>query len=161
VIDNAALWHDELLETAARLEARTKQTRWTVRTGYLIERDFAASAYAMRKLVEAGEAPEGLKHRQIPVRRFELTGSRPLSADDIADCYDFDNGRRKMLSLMDLCDEILHSVVFTFCCGETADLFDGIYMSSDGDENEYVYLLLASDFIALCCDIGMGDTQPR
>jgi hypothetical protein len=161
VVDDAALWHDELLKTAARLEARTKQTRWTARTGYLLERDFAASAYAMRKLAEAGETPEGAKHCQIPVRRFELTGARPLSTDDIADCYDFDNGRRKMLSLTELCDEILHSVVFTFCCGETEDLFDGIYVSSDSDKNEYIYLLLASDFVAVCCDIGMADTQPR
>jgi hypothetical protein len=61
-----------------------------------------------------------------------------------------------MLSLIELCDEILHSVVFTFCCGETEDLFDGIYVSSDSDKNEYVYLLLASDFIAVCCDVGMG-----
>jgi hypothetical protein len=156
VVDDSALWHDELVKTAARLEARTKQTRWTGRTGYLIERDFVLSAYAMRKLVEAGETPEGVKRRQIPVRRFELTGRRPLSADDIADCYDFDNGRRKMLSLIELCDEILQSVVFTFCCGETEDLFDGIYVSSDSDKNEYVYLLLASDFIAVCCDIGMA-----
>jgi hypothetical protein len=161
VVDDLAPWHEELLKTAARLEARTKQTRWTDRTGYLIERDFAASAYAMRKLVGAGETPGGLQRRQIPVRRYELTGRRPLSSDDIADCYDFDNGRRKMLSLIELCDEILHSVVFTFCCGETEDLFDGIYMSSDSDKNEYVYLLLASDFIAVCADIGMGDTQPR
>ncbi|MDT5005819.1 MAG: hypothetical protein QOJ24_2995 [Mycobacterium sp.] len=161
MVDDPAPWQDEILKTAARLEARTKQTRWTDRTGYLIERDFAASAYAMRKLVEAGETAVGLKGRQVPVRCFELTGRRPLSADDIADCYDFDNGRRKMLSLVELCDEILHSVVFTFCCGETGDLFDGIYVSSDSDKNEYVYLLLASDFIAVCCDIGMADTQPR
>jgi hypothetical protein len=161
VVDDPAPWHDELAKTAARLEARTKQMRWTGRTGYLIERDFVLSAYAMRKLVEAGETPEGLKRHQIPVRCFELIGRRPLSADNIADCYDFDNGRRKMLSLIELCDEILHSAVFTFCCGESGDLFDGIYVSSDSDKNEYVYLLLASDFIAVCCDIGMGDTQPR
>ena len=161
MIDAFALWRDELLKTAARLEARTKQRRWTNRTGYLIERDFATGAYAMRKLAEAGETPEGLERLRIPVRRFELTGRRPRSTDDIADCYDFDNGRRKMLSVVEMCDEILHSTVFTFCCGETEDLFDGIYMSSDGDGNQYVYLLLASDFIALCCDIGIGDTQPR
>ena len=71
------------------------------------------------------------------------------------------NGRRTTLSVVELCHEILHSVVFAFCCGETDDLFDGIYVSSDRHKNEYVYLVLASDFIALCCDIGMGDAQPR
>ncbi|WP_123028448.1 hypothetical protein [Mycolicibacterium stellerae] len=161
MVDDANPWKDELVKIAERLEAKTGQTRWTDRTGLLIERDFVASAYAMRKLVEAAGGSAALRQRRIPVRRFELTGSRPLSADDITDCYDFDNGRRTMLSLVQLCHEILHSVVFAFCCGETEDLFDGIYVSSDGDKNEYVYLVLASDFIALCGDIGTLDLQPR
>lgn len=60
---------------------------------------------------------------------------------------------------MDLCDEIVHSFVFAFFCGETADLFDGVYVSSDRQKNKYVYLVLASDFIALCCDVGMEEWQ--
>lgn len=161
MIDDAALWKDELVKIADRLEAKTRQRRWTDRTGYLIERDFVASAYAIRKLIEADEVSEELGQRQIPVKRFDFSGTPPTSSDDIADSYDFDNGRRRMLPVAELCHEILHSVVFTFCSGESEDLFDGIYLSSDRDRNEYVSLLLASDFIALCCDIGTGDTQPR
>ena len=58
---------------------------------------------------------------------------------------------------MNLCHEIVHSCVFTFCCGETTDLFDGIYVSADRHKNRYVYLVLASDFIALCYDAGAED----
>ena len=154
-------WQDQLVKIADRLEAKTKQKRWAERTHYLVERDFVVGAYAMRKLIETDEVSDELRQRRIPVRRFELSGRRPLAADDIADSYDFDDGRRRTLSVVELCHEILHSVVFAFCCGETEDLFDGVYVSSDRDKNEYVYLVLASDVIALCCDIGMGDTQPR
>ena len=161
MVADARPWQDELVKSADRLEAKTKQKRWADRTGFLIERDFVLAAYAMRKVLESDEVSAELRQRQIPVRRFELSGRRPQSVDDIADCYDFDNGRRRTLSVTEMCHEILHSVVFTFCCGETEDLFDGIYLSSDRDQNEYIYLLLASDFIALCCDIGMGDAQPR
>ena len=161
MIDDPTPWHDELVKIADRLEARTKQTRWTARTGYVIERDFVAGAYAMRKLIESGAVSAELVQRQIPVRRFDLSGTRPVSSDDITVSYDLDNGRRRTLSVVELCHVILHSGVFTFCCGETEDLFDGIFVSSDRDKNEFVYLVLASDFIALCCDIGMGDAQPR
>ncbi len=161
MIDDPVPYIDELVKIADRLEAKTRQKRWTGRTGYLIERDFAAGAYAMRKLIESDTASAEFLQRQIPVRCFDLSGPRPLSADDIADSYDLDNGRRGTLSVVELCHEVLHSDVFTFCCGETDDLFDGIYLSSDRDKNEYVYLVLASDFIALCCDIGIGDAQPR
>lgn len=154
-------WSSELVKVADRLEAKTRQKRWTDRTGYLIERDFMVGAYAMRKLIESDEVSIQLSLRQIPVRRFDLIGRRPPSADDIADSYDFENGLRRTLSVVDLCHEIVDSFVFTYCCGETDDLFDGIYVSSDRDKTKYVYLILASDFIALCCAIGMADTQPR
>jgi hypothetical protein len=159
VIDDFAPWKEELVKIADRLESKTKQTRWTNRTGYLIEQDFVASGYAMRKLIESDRVSDELARRQFPVRRYESTGypPDPHSPDDIADCYDFENGRRRMLSVVDLCHEIVHSRVFAFYFGETADLFDGVYVSSDREANSYVYLVLASDFIALCCDLGSED----
>jgi hypothetical protein len=159
VIDDP--WNDELVQIAARLEAKTKQKRWTERTGHLIERDVVVSAYAMRKLIASGEASEGSGERQIPVRRFDLIGRPPVTSDEIAESYDFQNGRRTALSVVELCREILHSGVFAFCCGETDDLFDGIYVSSDRHKNDYVHLILVSDFVALCSDIGTGGAQPR
>jgi hypothetical protein len=157
VIEDAIQWKDELVKIADRLEAKTKQTRWTDRTGYLIERDFIVSSYAMRKLVDSHELSAELIQRRIPVRRYELTGTPP-DPPDIAEAYDFVNGRRSTLSVKNLCDEIMHSFAFTFFCGETADLFDGIYVSSDRRND--IFLLLASDFIALCSDIG-SEKRPR
>jgi hypothetical protein len=142
VDDDSIAWRDELVRVADRLEAKTKQTRWTDKTGYLIERDFILSAYAMRKLIESHQVSDEIRQRQIPVRRFD------------ADSYDFENSRRGTLSVVDLADGIMHSSVFTFYCGETTDLFDGVYVSSDRHKNSYVYLVLASDFIALCSDVG-------
>jgi hypothetical protein len=133
VIEDAAQWKDELVTVADRLEAKTKQTRWTDRTGLLIERDFIVGAYAMRKLVDSRVVSSELRKRHIPVRRYD--------------------GRRGTLSVRKLCHEIMHSFAFTFFCGETADLFDGIYVSSDRDK-KHVHLVLASDFIALCSDMG-------
>jgi hypothetical protein len=155
VVEDAIQWKDELVTVADRLEAKTKQTRWTDRTGYLIERDFILSAYAMRKLVDAHDVSE-LTQRQIPVRRYDLSGKPPdpRRPTDIEDSYDFENGRRSTLSVSNLCDEILHSFVFAFFCGETADLFDGIYISADRDTKKHIYLVLASDYIALCSDMG-------
>jgi hypothetical protein len=156
VIDDSGLWKEELVKVADRLEAKTQQARWTDRTDYLIERDFAVGAYAMRKLIDSRQVSDELSHREIPVRRCDLVGSRPdlHFPADIGDSYDYENGRRTMLSVVDLCHEIMRSSVFAFCCGETADLFDGIYISSEPHVNEFVYLVLTSDFIGLCRDIG-------
>lgn len=156
MIDDATAWQAELVSVAGRLEAKTKQARWTHRTGCLIERDFVVGAYAIRKLLESQSVPEEFRLRQVPARRFELSGPRPdpRHPDDISGSYDFEHGRRCALSVKDLCHEIAHTSVFAFFCGETADLYDGIYVSADRNRNKHVYLVLASDFIALCSDIG-------
>jgi len=159
VTDEATPWREELATVADRLEAKTKQTRWTDRTGHLIERDFVLGAYAMRKLIESHIVPREVSQTQLPVRRYNQAGRPPdlRYPDDVADSYDFEHGRRTTLSVLDLCHEIMHSSVFAFFCGETADLFDGIYVSS---RTSHVYLVLASDFIALCSDIAENGCTP-
>jgi len=144
VVDGSAPWKDELVKVAERLEAKTKQRRWAGRTDFLIERDFVLGAYALRRVIAAGL--ESFSQMRVPVRQFEPS--------------DLDNGRRRTLSVSELCDDILSGGVVDFYCGETGDLFDGIYLSSDRNGSESVHLLLASDFIALCGDVGMGLAQP-
>jgi hypothetical protein len=146
-------WKEELVRVAARLEAKTKQTRWTHKTGVVIEQDFVVSAYAMRKLIRSRAVSDEIRKRQFPVRRFDSNGTLPdpRFPDDIADSYDFENGRRTTLSVADLCHAIVNSTVFAFCCGETTDLFDGIYLTADRGR-KHVHLVLASDYIALCDD---------
>ena len=156
MIDDVLPWKDELVKIADRLEAKTKQKRWTGRTGYLIERDFVVSAYVMRKLIDSHEVTDEIKQRQIPVRRFDSRRKPPdPQPADIADVYDLENGRRLTFSVVNLCHEIINSVVFEFFVGETPDLFDGVLVSSDRHQNQHIHLVLASDFIALCNDIGV------
>src|SRR3954464_14922977 len=81
VVEDAIQWKDELVTVADRLEAKTKQTRWRDRTGYLIERDFILGAYAIRKLIDSYDVSSELRKRQIPVRRYELTGPPPDPPD--------------------------------------------------------------------------------
>jgi hypothetical protein len=133
-------WEVELARVAAHLEAKTKQARWTDRTDVLIEREFVVGAYAMRTLVASHSESEQARFHRIPVRRFDS------GVDDL------ELSRRGTLTVADLCHHILNNTVFSFYCGETDDLFDGIYLSSDPGEDD-VFLVLASDFIALCNDI--------
>jgi hypothetical protein len=132
-------WGVELAKVAERLEAKTKQTRWTDRTDVLIERDFIVGAYVVRKLLGCHPASVELRNRRIPIRR--------LQSD-----YDLALSRRDSITIADLCNRLVRNTVFEFYCGETADLFDGVYVASDC-EDENVILVIASDFIALCDDI--------
>jgi hypothetical protein len=164
VIDDSIPWKDELVKVADRLDAKTKQKRWSDRTGYLIERDFMVSAFAMRRLIDAHKVSDSLRQRQIPVVRFDLIGNPPdlLGPADIEDSYDFENGRRMTLVTWNLCQQFIHSFVLTLSCDESpGHFFDGVYMSSDFDKGKFVYLVRATDYIALCRDIGVEDIYSK
>jgi hypothetical protein len=136
-ISDPAPWKAELRGVAERLEAKTKQTRWTARTDVLIERDVVVGAYTMRKLLRSHRdhgAP------RVPVRRLERG-------------YDIEFSRRDIIDASDLCERIVDNTEFTLYCGETADLYDGFYVTSR-DRRRNVILVVASDFIALCNDLG-------
>lgn len=151
-------WADELLRVAHRLQAKTQQTRWTASTDVLIERDYVVSAYAMRRLIDSRLMPEAMRRYRIPVRRFDSGARLPIAPDDAGISYDLDRSRREMLPIADLCHQILNNTVFSFYCGETGDLFDGVYLAS-GDDN--ARLVLASDYIALCADVGAAVADRR
>jgi hypothetical protein len=136
-------WQLELVKIAERLEAKTKQTRWTERTEMLLEREFIAGAYAMVKVLQSSTGSDETLRRRIPVRRLESG-------------YDVEHSSRDTIPVAALCRQILNNAVFDFYCGETADLFDGIYIAPDPDERTML-LVIASDFIALCNDLGTGN----
>lgn len=156
MIDDSIPWKDDLVKVADRLEAKTRQKRWTDRTGYLIERDFMVSAFAIRRLLDAHKISDALRQRQIPVTRFDLAGRPPdlMSPTDIGDSYDFANGRRGSLIAVKLCQQLIHSFVFTFSCDESTGQFDGVYVASDFDKGRFLYRIDIADYIALCRDIG-------
>jgi hypothetical protein len=162
VIDDSIPWKEELAKVADRLDAKTKQKRWTDRTAYLIERDFMVSAYAMRKLIDAFKVSDALRLRQISVERFEPT-SRPISylGLHIEKSYDIEHGRRQTLSVMNLCHQIVHSFVFVLSCDESTGLLDGVYVTSDYDKDKYLFFIRATDFITLCHDIGAEDVDSK
>ena len=160
--DEVIAWKAELVRVADRLEEKTKQRRWTSKTGFFIEQYFVVGAYAMRKLLQSCAASDEIRHHQFSVRRFDSNKTLPEAqfADDVAESYDFENGRRATLSVADLCREIVDSTVFAFCCGETTDLFDGIYLTADR-ARRHIYLVLASDYIALCDDVANATRKQR
>lgn len=161
MIDDSVPWKDELVKVADRLETKTRQAYWDDRTAYLIERDFMVSAYAIRKLTDAFKVSDALRERQIPVERFTATG-RPISylLLGFEKSYDLDHGQHRTLSVRHLCNQIIHSFVFLVSGNETIP-FDGVYVASDHDCEKHVTLIRATDFIALCRDIGVEDVYSK
>ncbi len=164
MIQDSIPWKDELLKVAKRLEAKAKQRRWTERSGFLVERDVMVSAYAIRKLIEGFKVSDALAARQLPVTRFDLRGSK---APDVLDKYEFwehynlDHGIRETLSVIGLCNQLIHSWMWSISADEQTTLFNGLYVSSDRQRKRSIYFLSISDLIQLIYDVGNEDVYSK
>lgn len=160
VISDSIPWKDELLKIADRLEAKTVQQRWTERSGFLVERDVMVSAYAIRKLIEAYKVSDSLRDKQVPVNQFDMTGAKPpdwYTRVEFWEFYDMESPRGGVLSLRELCNQIIHSWMWEISANEHTHLFDGFFVSSDRESRKRLFFVSAGTYIERCREIGNED----
>lgn len=160
MISDSIPWKDELERVAQRLESKANQKRWTERSSFLVERDVMFSAYAIRKLCESFKVSDALRRAQFPVVRFDLTGPKVPDVFDrheFWDLYDIAKGTRQTLSLPAVCNQLIHSWVWSLSADENSELFDGFYVSSDRERKKSLYFIGVLDWIGQCRDVAEED----
>ena len=75
-------WKDDLLKTAKRLEARTKQKRWPPRSEANIEKEIFYAFYAIRKLIDRGTRVGSFAYAHEVLRLLSLRKLRMLLNSD-------------------------------------------------------------------------------
>jgi hypothetical protein len=158
MIDDSVPWKEELLKVADRLEARKARRRWTERSSFLVERDLMVSAYAIRKLMDAYKLSDQILVQAAQVTKHELTGRIPdvMNFHRPWDHYDLDSGVNVDLPLRELCNQVIHSFIFTICQTEAGG-FDGVLVSSDKGRPKFVYYVDIETFVSLFRTIGDDD----
>lgn len=135
MISDSVPWKDELLRTADRLEARVGQRRWTERTSFLVERDVMLGAYAVRKLLDTpGKVSDEARGSAVSVQLHPLTRTAPpdfWSAYKFWEHYDVEGGRAALLPLRGLCNQVIHSLVFSLTAFENGEGLEGFFVPSD------------------------------
>jgi hypothetical protein len=158
VIDDSGPWKIELLRIADRLERRQSQKRWPEQSFFLTERDIMFAAYMIRKLVEAKKLSDDATGRDIVVIEHPLSGSVPdmMSYERIWKNYDLQAGVECTLSLVDLCNQIIHSFNWTIACDEHGGL-GGIFVSSDRARRKTLYFVDIALLIVILREVGYDD----
>lgn len=73
MLTSALQWKQELLRSAARLDKKATQKRWTDQTAFVVERDVMVGAYAIRKLLETpGRVSDQARKLHVPVLSHSL-----------------------------------------------------------------------------------------
>lgn len=144
MITDSIPWKEELGRVADRLEKRQVQVRWTDRTSYLVERDVMVAAFSVRKLHEARKISDELVSKPVTVWQCQARNQGPDIWTRVEPWahYDLENREAKSLSLINFCNQIIHSWNWMLSATETRPhRFDGIFISSDFDRRKAVYFV--------------------
>ncbi|MGA5467600.1 hypothetical protein ACPCUK_01995 [Streptomyces arboris] len=156
MISDSIPWRGELLATAERLEKRKTQRRWTDRTAFLIERDVMVGAYSVRRLKESFKISNDLATRKFPVEVHQLSGPIPdvHNSHRFWDLYDLESSENTELSLIEICNQIIHSWIWGFSSNEDSFGLSGIFVSSDRKKKSCLHFLPIDTLINLFRSVG-------
>ncbi|WP_146174637.1 hypothetical protein [Umezawaea tangerina] len=156
MINDSVPWKEELLNISNRLEKKKVQKRWTERSSFIVERDVMVGAYAVRKLLEAKKVSDRLAGQVFSVRSHALVGEVPdmRSRFEFWEIYDIDNFKSIDLPIWKICNQVIHSWNWVISVSEDAELFDGVFISSDHQRRTCIYFIDVDTFIRMFREIG-------
>lgn len=158
MIDDLIPWKEELVKTAERLRKKKTQTRWTERSGFIVERDIMVGAYAVRRLIEAWKVSDVLVATRIRVEQHAPLDKEPTPWNRWHwwELYDLDRATKGTLSLAETCSQIIHSWIWAVSATES-DEFNGIYVVSDRKRTSGLYFIHVDALIELFDRVGSED----
>jgi len=134
-------WKRNLARCADSLRRRKQQLRWTEVSCAAVERDILLSAYAVRKLLEAGKVSDEVESRSLRALAHLPRGRAVdiMNWHGIDDLYDLSTHTEVSLGLRDFCNQVVHSFVFVLSFAAPGGL-EGFFLASDREkERQLLY----------------------
>ena len=133
-------WKLELARRTMALERRTHQRRWSERSFAALEFDVFVMAYAMRKLAEAHKVSDEVLSSSLQVQIHASTGRSVdlMNWHKLDELYDMDLPSSGRLSVVEFCNQLIHSFVFVPVMNDHRGL-SGLFFSSDRDKGSRLY----------------------
>jgi len=107
-------WHGELCRVAEQFEHWSRSVDWDDEVAFKFERDVMVSAYALRKLLEARKLTDTTVSTRLRVEAFPLLDHIPdlMNWHRLEGFYDFRHVQSEDLTLVRLCNQLIHSFIF-------------------------------------------------
>ncbi len=161
MIWESAYWKDDLLKIARRMSRRTNQQRWTERARVNVEKDVFLAFYIIRKLIEAKKLTTVVENLSIELNIFPTLGKAVHLSNwhKIDKLYNLCETIRQKRKLQFVCNQIVHSYVFSIATDEESGGLAGVLFCSDKERNKYLYSLSAKTMIDVFEQIGNNDQR--
>jgi hypothetical protein len=163
MLTSALQWKQELLRSAARLEKKTTQKRWTDQTAFIVERDVMVGAYAIRKLLETpGRVSDHARTLHVPVLSHSLDTTTRVTwwtALHWWELYDMETYSTQRIPLRHFCNSLIHSFVFAFHPTPDNDGLAGMFVNSEYESKKALFFIATETFVELFRAIGNDDVH--
>lgn len=128
-------WKRNLARCVDTLRRRKQQRRWTEASCIAVERDIFLSAYAVRKLLEAGKISDEVESDSLRAVAHLPRGRTVdvMNWNRIDELYDLSTHTEVNLSLRDFCNQVVHSFVFVLSFAAPGGL-EGFFVASDREK---------------------------
>jgi hypothetical protein len=155
MIYESRTWKEDLLRRAARLSKRSTQRRWSDQSMALLERELMVGFFSIRKLVDSHKVSDGISNSRIAVSRVPSTGygATKLNAHKVEKLFDFERLTGSTMSLRDLCNQVIHSLVFTFYTHEDGRI-ESFLVASDREKNDSAVIVTLAVTQAMFTSVG-------
>jgi len=164
MITESYYWKKELLKLADKLSKRTKSQRnWTGTQHGTFEKEVMIGFYIIRKLIEAKtkltNALVATKYKGI---KYPNNGKKVTRWNNhrLDECYDFDKPTTSKYDLIFLCNQFVHSYIFSPCFSSENESENSpltlcaIHFSSDDKRNEWLFEISIASVIKIFKDLG-------
>ena len=150
MIFESSYWKADLLRRASLLRKNSTQKRWSERSFAKCEQTVMIGFYAIRKLIEAKKLTDEFTETPVQMQSYRPTGTRAtrLNNHKPEELYDLANSEQRELSLLDLCNQVIHSYIFMPVLDECGALV-AILVTSDRQRSKGLFHVEAHAIVTI------------
>lgn len=155
MIWESSYWKDNLVKAAVKLRKRMIQKRWSPTSIAHVELQIMLGFYSVRKLKEARKISDRLHKLMIPLNEFKPTGKhiRYNNRIFLEEIYKMNEPKATKKPLEYICNQIVHSFIFTPGFNEEGFLED-IFFASDDKKDQVMYSIKIEDIASIFEHVG-------
>lgn len=150
MINESYIWKNELLKISNSLKHKMKLKKWYQKSYFSFEKNVFMAFYIIRKLLDANKLSSIYNIFELSCYIIPNNGKNVtrLNNHRIHELYDFSKMNKSKIKLRDLCNQIIHSHVFSTLFDEL-NYLTGFFVSSDSKRNKHLVLIYLKDFIEI------------
>ena len=156
-------WKNELLKLANKIEKRTNSKRWWTESQHgTFEKEIMIGFYIVRKLIDAKKFTNSIVSTKISGKKYPNNGKNITirTNNRFYEFYDFEKGNPEKFDLIFLCNQIVHSYIFSPCFGCDEEVkgnsmtLEAIYFNSDENRNKWLYEITINSIVKIFRELG-------